>query len=253
MKYQKISKFVFVESLYSVRIYYAIFVAVLALLVFSSRSSGGNMSSSGLEFSTVIFLFVAGLNSFRSYFYFSQGVSVARKTFIKGLIVGILPMTMLMSVIDLVLNRIYNTFVPSPTMFDMLYTAFRDTGMRNWNTLEFIWKQSNEIPLLVNTIIWQFALYTFVCLVGLLITLIYYRSNKWMRVIVSISPVIFFMLMRSLGNYLTDFSGSIATFMDNAFGYSRMNPYMGVLTFLATGAILTVFIYLLTRKAEIKD
>ncbi len=253
MKYRKISKFVFVESLYSVRIYYAIFILVLALLVFSSRSSGGNMSSSGLEFSTLIFLFVAGLNSFRSYFYFSQGVSVARKTFVKGLIAGILPVTMLMSVIDVALNRIYNLFVPSPTMFDMLYTAYRDTGMMDYRTLEFIWKQSNEIYILLSTFAWQFALYTFVCLVGLLITLIYYRSNKWMRVVVSISPVFFFMLMRSLSNYLTDFSGSIISFMDKAFGYSNMNPYMAVITFLVAGGILSSFIYLLTRKAEIKE
>lgn len=253
MKFLKISKYYFVESLYAIKIYYAIFIGVLALLVFSRLSSGGNLSSSGLEFATVIFMFVAGLDSFKTDFYFSQVVSVTRKTFIKGVIIGILPITMMMSAIDVVLNRIYNLLVPSPTMFDMLYTAYRDTGMRDMKTLDFIWQQSNEIYILFSTFAWQFALYTFICLVGLLITLIYYRSNKWMRVIVSISPVFFFMLMRSLGNYLTDFSGSIISFMDKAFGYSSMNPYMGVLTFLATGAILTVFIYLLTRKAEINE
>jgi hypothetical protein len=138
-------------------------------------------------------------------------------------------------------------------MFDMLYTTYRDIGMRDHRTLEFIWKQSNEIHILFNTFIWQFALYTFICLVGLLITLIYYRSNKWMRVVVSISPVIFFMLMRGLGNYLTDFSGSIISFMDKAFGYSNMNSYMAVITFLVAGGIMSAFIYLLTKKAEIKE
>jgi hypothetical protein len=253
MKHLKISKYYFIESLYAIKIYYAIFIGVLALLVFSSRSSGGNMHSSGLEFSTMIFSFIVGLDSFKSDFYFSQGVSISRKVFFKGLILGILPLTMMMSGIDLVLNRIYNIFVPSPMMFDMLYTAYRDTGMMDYRTLEFIWKQSNELPLLINTIIWQFALYTFVCLAGLLITLIYYRSNKLMRVVVSISPVIFLMLMRSLGNYLTDFSGIIAKFMDNAFGYSSMNPYIAVFTFLVAGGILSALIYLLTRKAEIKE
>lgn len=253
MKFLKISKYYFVESLYAVKVYYVIFISVLALLVFSRLSSGGNMSSSGLEFATVIFMFVAGLDSFKSDFYFSQAVSVARKTFIKGLILGILPLTMMMSAIDVVLNRIYNLLVPSPTMFDMLYTTYRDTGMRDYRTLEFVWKQSNEIYILLSTFAWQFALYTFVCLVGLLITLIYYRSNKWMRVVVSISPVFFFMLMRSLGNYLTDFSGSIISFIDKVLGYSSMNPYMAVITFLVSGSILSAFIYLLTRKAEIRE
>ncbi|MBV1759023.1 MAG: hypothetical protein KMY55_14435 [Dethiosulfatibacter sp.] len=253
MKFLKISKFYFFESLFAIKIYYAIFISVLALLAFSRISSGGNMSSSGLEFATVIFMFVVGLDSFKSDFYFSQSVSVSRKTFLKGLMLGILRISMLMSVIDVILNRIYNLFVPSPTMFDMLYTAYRDTGIMNYRTLEFIWKQSNEIYILLSTFVWQFALYTFVCLAGLLITLIYYRSNKWMRVVVSISPVFFFMLMRGLGNYLIDFSGSIISFMDKAFGYSNMNPYMAVITFLVAGGILSVFIYLLTRKAEIKE
>ncbi|MEE0931913.1 MAG: hypothetical protein U0L64_02585, partial [Clostridium sp.] len=97
-------------------IYYCIFVCVIIGLI---AVSGGRSSMSGVEFSTVIFLFVCGLNSFKSNFYFAKSNGISRKTFIKGLLISSIPISLVMSIIDVIINRISNIFIKNPTLYDM--------------------------------------------------------------------------------------------------------------------------------------
>ena len=77
------------------------------------------MNSSGIEFSSMIFLFVLGLNSFKENFYFTQANNIPRVDYFKSLAITILPIALGMSIIDLIINRVYNIFVACPTMYDM--------------------------------------------------------------------------------------------------------------------------------------
>ncbi len=254
MKTIKWCKYNTLRLLDTVKIYYFIFIFVLKFLVAVSYNSRGSMSSSGLEFATVVFLFIAGLNSFTNNFRFSQANSLSRYVFFKGTVLSILPIAFIMSVTDFFINRIYNIFVPCPTNYDMIYTSYRITGMYDWLTNEFVWVQSNEFQVILGTILWQFAIYVAVFLTGLLITLIYYRSSKIMKFIVTAIPIIIFMFFRNIYNMLSEgFIAYFKSFITFIFGWESRNPYAATVTFLVYSMILTVCLYALIRKAVIKN
>ena len=252
MKSFKIAKYQVMEILSSIRTFYAIFLLVIVLLSILSFRSGGAHSSSGLDFASWIFLFIAGLNAFKRSFYFSQANNISRKTFFKGLVMGVFPITFAMSVIDVVINRIYNNFVPSPTNFDMIYSSFRDTDMRYGARM--VWTPANDIYTLFSTAIWQFALYSMIFLLGILITLIYYRSSKLVKVIVSVLPIALIIFSNIIYQLLpVAFWESVGALIAGAFGWESRNPYMAVLSFGILASLFSGVAYLLTRRAVVKD
>ncbi|MDF1615881.1 hypothetical protein [Petrocella sp. FN5] len=254
MKSLKLAKFHIRMMLPSTMIYYMIFIMVISFLAVSNSNSGQNSSSSGLEFSTVVFLFIMGLNAFKENFNFSQANNLSRKAFFSGLLLAILPIAFLMSIIDLVINRIYNIFVPSPTNYDMIYGTFRDTGMFDWNTMEYVWKQSNTFFTLSSTVIWQFAAYVLFFALGVVITMVYFRSNNLVKVIVSVAPIALLVLLRNLVGFLPKtWLLSFGAFIDTIFGWQTRNPYMAVLTFFILSLFLAGCFYLLLRKAEARE
>ena len=88
-------------------IYYSIFICIIIALI---AISSGIITISGVEISTAIFLFVCGLNSFKSNFYFAKSNGISRKTFIKGLLISSVPIALVMSIIDIIINRVNNIF-----------------------------------------------------------------------------------------------------------------------------------------------
>jgi hypothetical protein len=248
MKSWKVIKFHIMESVSTICIYYAIFIAVIIILIFLNADSG-KISSSGLEMASVIFLFIAGLNSFKTNFKFSQANQTSRKTFFKGIIIAVFPITFAMSLLDIIINRVYNIFIPSPTNFDMIYGSLRDAGIRN--SSGFAWTQANDFYTLFGTIIWQFVVYSFAFFLGLLITLVYYRSSKPVKVVVSIAPVVLLVLL--LNVLPESFRNTVGVFVSSAFGWQTRNPYMAVFNFGVLGVILTGFIYLLMRRAVARE
>lgn len=251
MKALKMAKYQIMNITPTIMVFYAIFVAVIGGLAVLNRASDGSIHSSGLEMATVIFLLVNGLNSFKTSFRFSQANHVSRKSFFQGIILAIFPITLAMSVIDLAINRVYNLYVPSPTNFDMIYGTYRDTGLGDLSEIgAAIWTQANDLATLFGTMAWQFAVYSLFFMLGILISLIYYRCNKVMKVVVSFSPFIFLWLLRGMPPRTWD---AIGDFIASAFGWHSRNPYMAILTFTILGAAAAACIYLLVRRAVVKE
>ena len=107
MKILKVAKMNFEGIKKSAIIYYFIFICVIIGLMVVSR---GIITMSGIEVSTIIFLFVCGLNSFKSNFYFAKSNGISRKIFIEGLLISSIPIALVMSIIDIIINRISNIF-----------------------------------------------------------------------------------------------------------------------------------------------
>lgn len=254
MKTLKLANFHIRMMLPSAMIYYMIFITIITFLAASNSGSGQNFSSSGLELSTAIFLFVMGLNAFRENFNFSQANNLSRKTFWSGLLMSILPIAFLMSIIDLIINRIYNVFVPSPTNFDMIYGTYRDTGMFDWNAMQYIWVQNNSYFTLISTVIWQFSVYVLFFILGVVITMIYFRSSNLLKIIVSLTPVALLVLLRNIIGLLPNtWIRGLGYFIPTAFGWHSRNPYMAIFTLLLLSLFMTGCFYILLRRAEAKE
>ena len=195
----------------SILIYYSIFITVCICLVLLSNT--GNVTTSGLEISSVIFIFVVGLNSFKENFYFMKSNNVSRKDFIYGTAVSMIPVSLFMAFVDIIINRIYNIFIKCPTIYETIYTSFINNNQLSINN----WVQNNSIETLFNAFTFQFAMCLALFSLGFLITIIYYKSNKFMKLAVSISPVSIIILLNIIMKF-PNLSRRIGMFIEIIFG-----------------------------------
>lgn len=231
----------------SILIYYSIFITVCICLVLLSKI--GTVNTSGLEISSVIFIFVVGLNSFKENFYFMKSNNVSRKDFIYGTAVSMIPVTLFMSFIDIIINRIYNIFIKCPTIYESTYTKFINDTQWSINT----WVQNNSIETLFNAFTFQFAMCLASFSLGFLINIIYYKSNKLMKLVVSVSPFLLIILLNIIAINFPDFTVKIGLFIQTIFGWNNNNSYAAVLTFIVLFIVFIGISRVLTRKAIIKQ
>lgn len=251
MKIKSVFKYSVANMIKSIGAFYGIFISVCILLIFLANSSGGTVSSSGVELSSAIFIFIAGLNSFKENFYFMKSNNVSRRDFLYGTILSMIPIAFVMSLIDVIINRIQNIFISSPTNYDMIYGNMRTLGIMT-EANKGIWVQNNSIETLLNTFLFQGAVYVFSFALGFVITILYYKSNKLTKVIISVAPVALILLLNLIIDiYPSVLSGGIK-FIQFIFGWNTLNPYAAILTFIISFISLSLIARLLTKKVVLK-
>ena len=155
-----------------------------------------------------------------------------------------------MSIIDIIINRINNIFIKNPTFYDMAYG----------NSVGYIskiydgsWVQSNSINTIFNTILFQFSLCLLAYVIGIVINMIYYRANKYVKVLVSAIPVAFIILKGNLSMRNPSLTLRINEFTNYIFGFNPSNVFACITTFLVFTVVLSGIAFLLIRKAVIKE
>ncbi|AVP63613.1 hypothetical protein AAGC94_02420 [Clostridium sporogenes] len=242
-KSNKICKIQLKTSIKSIVTYYSILIGLLILtLIQKFMFPDYNTQVNGIDSATVIFIFIVALNSFKSSFYFSQGNNISRKSFYWGNIKYGIIISAVLVFIDVIINRVYNIFMSCPTIFDMIYGQITYCVNASWKlTLD------HSISNLLGTCVWTFALYVFVFMMGLLITMIYFRLNKLGQIIISCIPII---LIIFVNNFPHDIYNKVCIFIENAFGISENpNPYITILTFSILSILVMGVQYLLIKKA----
>lgn len=241
-KSNKICKYQLKTSIKPILIYYSILIGFLLLILIEKfKSQNSNIQSSGIEMSTAIFIFIMALNSFKSSFYFSQGNNISRNSFIIGTIKAGIIMAAVLSLIDVIINRIYNIFIICPTNFDMIYTKAIYDIDSGWEPI-----LTHSISNSFGTYIWTFAVYIFLFMLGLLITITYFRLNKLGQIVLSSFPVILIVVTSGFYSYIPI---EVWTFIENAFGINTKNPYIAILTFIILSILAITIQYLLIKKA----
>ena len=237
----KIANMNFIDAIKVVSVYYLIFISILVLIVTMSTAVNKSYSVSGLELTSMIFIFVCGLNSFKENFYLSQSNNISRKTFLRGIILSIIFISMIMATVDFIINRIMNLFMLSPTIYDMGYTA-----LRNFNSVSYSGElvQSNSILTIINTIFLTFVLYCFAYILGLVINMIYFRSNTLMKIAISVIGGA--LLITTLS------SVSITKVLKLILGINTQNVYIAIFTFVILFIALLGLAKLLIKEATIK-
>lgn len=237
MKNFKIAKMNINDMIKACIIFYCIVIASSILSVVLENSNITiNIMTKGLEISTVIFLFVCGLNSFKENFYFSQSNNISRKAFITGIISSIFLISIAMAVIDVIINRVINIFTKMPSVYDMLYGNYRGIDILKTSTN---WTQDNSIIVIISSILICFALYCISYILGLAISMLYFRCNTIMKILISVIGV----LLLNVFSFVFDIPDSKMV---------SGNIYLGLLCAISTFIILSGIAFLLIRRAEVK-
>ncbi|HCL4456632.1 TPA: hypothetical protein N2D04_000684 [Clostridium botulinum] len=242
-KSNKICKYQLETSIKPILIYYSILIGVLLLVLIqkSFMYPYSNIQSNGIEMSTAIFIFIMALNSFKSSFYFSQGNNISRNSFIIGTIKSGIIMAAVLSLIDVIINRMYNIFIICPTNFDMICRNLSYGVNNSWQVM-----LNHSIANSLETYLWNLAVYIFLFMLGLLTTIIYFRLNKLGQVVVSIIPVLLIVIVNNFYSYIPTKAWD---FIGNAFGANNKNPYIAILTFIILSILAIAVQYLLIKKA----
>ncbi len=234
------------ENLKALGILYAI-IYLLILLMAILRAVGRNGSMNGLEMASAIFMFVLGLNAFKTPFRFYLANSISRRTLFLGFLCSTVPTAAIMAVLDTVNHLIFTSLIHYDSIyFSVYFQHYSHTLQMPVDYLHFA----------TESFLWCLCLYFFCALVGFFITSLYYRMNKLLKICVSIGVPGFFIFILPAIDIMTGSTvfrtlGSIIVFV---LGLSDgCNPYIPM-AFCLLGAIVISFLsFLLIRRATIKD
>ncbi len=202
----------------------------------------------GMEMSSMIFLLVVGISSFKDSFSMLQQNGISRKTFFISHIYTSITITLIMAAIDTLLSLIFKAFTELLglfhyySMYEQLYTnsAF-GRGSIIYSIIGYFF---------------NFSLYLSILAVGYFIRLVYYRLGKPGTTMLSVFVPIFFTLILPIFDSKVT-NGKIYTsfvkLLDNAFGITSQQPVNTIITCLLAFMLLSIFSWLLTRKAVLKD
>lgn len=232
----KVTKYQLRDLRMALIIFYSI-VLVLSFLIISAMNFNnqidGEIRFGGFGASTVIFIFISGLNLFKSNFKFMLINNVSRKRFYISTIVTLISVSAFMAVIEVIINNSFKVIAPYFSLFEQLY--------RN----DFFFAD----------FLWSFALYFFVANLGWIITMLYYKLNKLMKTVISLLPIFIVVLITAINNLTGGVVGkAIINFFGTALGFNdNYNSYTAMLSFLIGAAVLSVFSFILIRKMPIRD
>ncbi len=230
----------------SVMIYYLV-VALVFLFFGVTMSVGGESdftSSGGIEMSSVIFLFVVGLNSFKDTFLMLMQNGISRKTMFLSRIAAMGILCTGMMIIDRFVVGVIGAFANTGSSFrisgmyeQMFYFRTKDMGMLQKN---------------LEGVLFTLCFYMASIAVGYFITTAYYRMNKTLKLAVSVGlPVSFFFILPIVDATITN--GRINKFLGyligSVFGVNKQQPFNFMVSCVISAAIFFGLSWLLIRKA----
>jgi len=219
-------------------IFYSVMAALLVLMGISltvANRQNIQMSAGGLEMASIIFVFIVGLNSFSQAFLMFSANGVSRKTMFLSFLAMLGVMAAGMAVIDSAYGLIMKTAGNYQSMFEQMY-GFRNTTI-------------------IGGFLWRFCSYLAAGMTGYLITTLYYRMNKPVKLLVSIGvPVLLLIGMPALDNAL--WGGAVSEAAGRFFawssGVSTGSPGLGMISDIVFSVVLGMLSYITLRRAPVK-
>lgn len=206
----------------------------------------------GLEMTSIIFLFVVGLNTFKEDFNMLLQNGITRKSVFNSAVLFLATISGVMAAIDMILSVLF----ASTGSYNMLFTGIYYGFVNNSSALPGGFLKT------LCCFVWLAAFYFFASSLGLLITLFYYKMNNLVRIAVSISvPAVFLIILPSIDLILAPAGQesygiflAIGRFFMRIMGIfsDRVMPWIGVLTFLGISFVLHLINWSMVRRSVIK-
>lgn len=224
-------------------IFYIVIYALLVLLtipqlIFKEYYIHTNIG--GMDMASMIFLFVVGLNSFKSSFHMLAANGISRRTMFVGFVAATGIICAGMAVIDSINAVILNQFIEYKPMVAQLFES------------RYV---SNGILEYGEAFLWMFFSYVASMMLGFFITTAFYRMNRALKLLVSIGVPVFLLIILSIIDtqlFAGEIFRAIATFVAFCSGRLTESPYVAIASDAVFAIIFGLFGFLLMRRASIK-
>lgn len=214
---------------------------ILLRLAFGSR----DITMNGSMTATPFFLLILGMNMFKAplKMYVQNGLS--RKSLLAGFAIVATLMSFVMMVVDLLQPVIV------PKLFNVTF-------------YEILYGRAAQEANILHVVMWTAMLYLSATMMGFMISTLYYRMNKLLKVLVSVGvPALLFIVLpiweavrpsanvfSTLVNFIIWCLGIEAIGFGNLQVVSIVRP---ILCFAAAGVLYAGISYLLMRRATLKE
>jgi hypothetical protein len=223
-------------------VYYIVIYALMAIILmvraFATQSSFTMFG--GLDGATAIFLFVVGLNSFKSKFHMFVANGISRKTMFLSFIASAAVICVGMAVIDSINAFILSQFVNYQS------TILQQFSLHFAGRLSAVHTEGFLLMCFANMA---------AIMLGYFITTAYYRMNKPLKLLVSIGvPLMLLFILPMLdsllfNHWLANTAAAIAAFCS---GQSTGSPFVQMACHAVSIVIYAGLAYLLARRATVK-
>lgn len=240
MKIKASVRYYIKDMLGSVKIFYLIIalIDIIAIILNYTTNFYEHSRINGLEIVTIIFLFVYGLNTFKSQFKFLSQNSVSRKTVVISFMVSSI-FVCIMAFIDVILCSIMSLSIDKYTslfnlIFGTIYTGYSFTYF-------------------VVNFVYFATFYMAVIMFGHFISSLYFKMNTPLKVIVSVGMFLvfnFFWIVMNLKPV-----GKVVDIIITMWGYnsSCMNPWMSSLMNMFVFLIFGGLSYLCIKNVKVRE
>lgn len=201
-------------------------------LVSPSRDAGGLVADLVL-----VWVFALSVSTFPSSYEFLLSQGVSRKNFFIGTFTSLA-----------IISAVGSLLV-------MIYFGISDQVIQTTGTL-LIYEGLYHDPNLLKLALWEFAALFMLSILGWLISLIYYMSGRITRIVVSVSPVIIWIVLVSLNRILDGvISDGFREFARTILGFtsSPPNPFTGAVSLFVFAIILCVPVFILLRRSQLRN
>lgn len=225
-------------------IFYGIIYVLLTFLSLFPRVRNTEFIS-GMELASIIFIFVAGLNSFKRCFEFYQANGVSRKEQHFGFMINVWVVAAGMSLIDNIKAFVFSNIVPYHSVFYQIYGSNRA-----------VTRGAFDISYYLESFLWALFVYALFFTIGYSISMLYYKMNKTWKITVSVGfPVLLFGLsvIDDWFNHAT-IGFKIIDFVPISLGVAQNdhNPYLAVITTGLVTIIFTLINHAMIRRTALK-
>ena len=228
-------------------IFYFVIICVITLMFTLTRCFDSTTSKfGGMEMSSIIFLFVMGLNSFKESFRMHLQNGVSRKTMVIGKMISAVVVCVGMAFIDRIIALIGQ------------WVASSNEKLIYQGILEQLYTRSNigSVQTQLEGFLFNICIYLAVFTIGYFITIAYYRMNNALKIAVSVGvPAGLFIILPIVDVSITGgrISKALSSMLDFAFGFSKGNPYYAMVTGILMFAVFNGLSWLMVRKAVDKN
>lgn len=245
-------------------IYYGVMMALYLLQILLTALFHDSFSSSSMETSSRIFLFVIGLNSFKPQLRLFLQNGISRKTLFTGFAAGLLVVAAAMSILDLAFGWFRGLFAPYTTIY-----------MARFSSLYV----GRGAAALAEELLWSFLAYVTSGMTGFFLTSLYYRMNKGLKLAVSIGVPMFCLIVIPLidsqftnwailssvinvtafafgAKVTVNLADGLPGLLDQLFSLGNgipLYPYRAMLFSILCTAVMGPLSFLLIRRATVKD
>ncbi len=214
---------------------------------YSVSSSG----FSGMEFITVIFIFIMGYYALRNNFGTLIQNSLSRKSIFVNECLVSLTFALIMSTINeliLIISKLAATAASTPRHTIEVSSLAESVYHMDITGI-------GGILFHLTNYLYTFFLFLFTMMVGYLLSLIYYRVNRAIKILLNVSFLSVVVLYRPIVIKISNerLKEAVSDFLNSIFGITTNQPAFAMITYLILSAIASYFIWLLLRRANVRE